>query len=83
MLEIKVLGPGCPNCKKLEEIARRVVNGLGAQANFEKVTDYQEIIKLGILKTPGLIINDEVVSSGRIPSESEVAEWVNQALKAS
>ena len=80
MVEIKVLGPGCANCKKLEQITRKVVETLGADANVTKVTDYQEIVELGVMATPGLIINDEVVSSGRIPSETEVTTWVTDAL---
>jgi len=79
MLKIQVLGSGCPNCKKVEEIARRVVDSLALQAEFEKVTDYNEIIEMGVMKTPGLVINGEVVSSGRIPSDSEVLGWVKQA----
>ena len=80
MVEIKVLGPGCANCKKLEQITRKVVEALGADANVTKVTDYQEIVELGVMATPGLIVNDEVVSSGRIPSEIEVTTWVTDAL---
>ena len=80
MVEIKVLGPGCANCKKLEQITRKVVETLGADANVTKVTDYQEIVELGVMATPGLIVNDEVVSSGRIPSETEVTTWVTDAL---
>ena len=80
MVEIKVLGPGCANCKKLEQITRKVVESLGADANVTKVTDYQEIVELGVMATPGLIVNDKVVSSGRIPSETEVTTWLTDAL---
>lgn len=82
MIEIKVLGPGCANCKKLEQITHRVVNFLAADANIEKVTDYQEIVELGVMATPGLIVNDEVVSSGRIPSETEITDWIIKALES-
>jgi small redox-active disulfide protein 2 len=82
MVEIKVLGSGCANCKKLEQIARKVVDSLAADANITKVTDYKEIIELGVMATPGLIINDEVVSSGRIPSETEIITWVVNALES-
>lgn len=81
MVEIKVLGPGCANCKKLEQIARKVVNTLAVEANIEKVTDYKEIVELGVMATPGLIVNSEVVSSGRIPSETEVIGWIIKALE--
>ena len=81
MVEIKVLGPGCANCKRLEQITRKVVGNLAVDANIKKVTDYQEIVKLGVMTTPGLIVNDKVVSSGRIPSETEVTDWIINALE--
>lgn len=81
MVEIKVLGPGCANCKRLEQIAQKVVNNLAVEAKIEKVTNYQEIVELGVMATPGLIVNGEVVSSGRIPSETEVIGWVIEALE--
>ncbi len=81
MVEIKVLGPGCTNCKRLEQITRNVVDTLAAEANITKVTDYKEIVELGVMATPGLIIDDDVVSSGRIPSETEVTDWVINALE--
>ncbi len=80
MLTIKVLGSGCPNCKKVEAVTRKVVETLAVEATIEKVTDYYEIMKFDILATPGLVINDKVVSYGRIPSESEVTTWVTSAL---
>lgn len=80
MIEIKVLGPGCANCKKLEQITRKVVDALAADANITKVDNYQQIVEMGVMATPGLVINGEVVSSGRIPSEAEITEWVEKAL---
>lgn len=82
MVEIKVLGSGCANCKRLEQIAHKVVDNLAADANIVKVTNYQEIVELGVISTPGLIINNKVVSSGRIPSEIEVTDWVIEALES-
>ncbi len=76
MLNIKILGSGCANCKRLEAVARKVVSDLGLEAEVEKVTDMNEIMKWPILSTPGLVVNDQVVSSGRIPSESEIAGWL-------
>jgi small redox-active disulfide protein 2 len=78
MLNIKILGSGCPNCKRLEQIARKAVDSVGETAEFEKVTDYQKIIEYDILSTPGLVINDKVVSFGRIPSEVEIQTWVKE-----
>ena len=80
MLNIKILGSGCPNCKRLEEVARRVVDTLGIEAQFEKVTDPSKIADWPILSTPGLVINDKVVSAGRIAKESEIADWITAAL---
>lgn len=79
MLDIKVLGTGCANCKRLEAIVRKVVADLELQANIEKVTDINDILKWPILSTPGLVINNNVVSSGRIPSEAEVTGWLQSA----
>lgn len=79
MLNIKILGSGCANCKRVEAIARKAVETLGLDAEVEKVTDFSEIMKWPILSTPGLVINDKVVSSGRIPSEDEVTGWLKSA----
>lgn len=76
MLNIKILGSGCANCKRLEQIARKVAAENHIEAEFEKVTDMNEIMKYPILSTPGLVVNGVVVSSGRIPSEAEVAGWL-------
>ena len=81
MVEIKVLGPGCANCKRLEQITHKVIDNLAADAKIEKVSDYKEIVELGVLATPGLVVNGEVVSSGRIPSETEVTDWIIMALE--
>ena len=76
MKNIKILGSGCANCKRLEAVARKVVTDLGVEAEFEKVTDMAEIMKWPILSTPGLVIDGTVVSSGRIPAEVEIAGWL-------
>ena len=76
MVNIKVLGSGCSNCKRLEAIARKVVETLAIEAEIEKVTDYAEIMKWPILSTPGLVINNKLVSAGRITSETEITNWL-------
>ncbi len=77
MVKIKVFGSGCANCKRLEETARKAVETLGIEAEIEKITDYAEIMKYPILSTPGLVINEKLVSAGRIPSEKEITDWLS------
>ncbi|MAU00525.1 MAG: thioredoxin family protein [Anaerolineaceae bacterium] len=75
-MKIKVLGPGCANCKRVEQIARRKVEKLGLTAEIEKVTDYGEIMAYGVMSTPGLVIDQKVVAYGRIPTNQEVTDWL-------
>lgn len=79
MLNIKILGSGCANCKRLEQMTREVASSLGIQAEFVKVTDHNDIFKYPILSTPGLVVNEQVVSSGRIPTKTEIEGWLKQA----
>ena len=81
MLTIKVLGPGCSNCQKLKYLTERAVAHLAIEAQIEKVTDYAEITKYPILSTPGLVINEKLVASGRIPSEAEITTFLTNALE--
>jgi small redox-active disulfide protein 2 len=81
MLTIKVLGSGCANCKKLEATARQAVSALGIEAEIIKVTEYPEIMKYNIMSTPGLVIDEKVVSAGRVPSEAEVTTFLTTALE--
>ncbi|MCU0840022.1 MAG: thioredoxin family protein [Rhodospirillales bacterium] len=82
MVSIKVLGPGCANCRKLEDVAREAVATLGIEAEIAKVTDMNAIVAYGVLKTPGLVINEKLVSSGRIPTPASVVEWLRAAQPA-
>lgn len=79
MLTIKVLGPGCANCKRLEEIARKAASDANIEAQFVKVTDTNEILAYNILSTPGLVINEKLMSSGRIPSPGVIMGWLKEA----
>jgi small redox-active disulfide protein 2 len=80
MLTIKILGSGCPNCKKVEAIARQSAQTMGMEAEFIKVTDYNQIMNYNIVSTPGLVINEKLVCSGRIPTPAEVTTWLVNAL---
>ncbi len=82
MLNIKVLGSGCANCKRVEQIAQRVVKEMSVEAEIAKVTEYPEIMKYNILSTPGLVINEKLRSAGRIPTDAEVRGWISEALAA-
>jgi small redox-active disulfide protein 2 len=76
MLTVKILGSGCANCRKLEAAAREAAAGAGIDAEFVKVTDMQAIMAYDLLATPGLVIGDKVVSSGRIPTQAEIRRWL-------
>lgn len=79
-MEIKILGIGCANCKRVESVARQVVEEMGVEATITEITDMAKIVSYDIVTTPGLVINEKVVSSGRIPSKAEVTTWVTKAL---
>ncbi|MGB4359527.1 MAG: thioredoxin family protein [Rhodoferax sp.] len=76
MLEIKILGPGCANCRKLEAVAKEAAAAANVQAEFVKVSDMKQIMHYDLLSTPGLVVNDKLVSSGRIPTVAEVQKWL-------
>jgi small redox-active disulfide protein 2 len=77
-MEIKVLGTGCPKCKQLEKVVRDSVAELEIEAQVSKVDDIMKIMEYGIMHTPGLVINEKVVLSGRLPSSSEVKQILTQ-----
>lgn len=73
---IKILGSGCAKCNRLEQLTREVVSELGLQASFEHVTKMDEIMAYPIMTTPALVVDEQVKSSGRIPSKEELAGWL-------
>ena len=81
-MEIKILGGGCANCKRLEKVTRQALEEMGLEADVAKVTDFSEIMSYDILTTPGLVIDGRVVSSGRVPSKAEVTTLLTTALSA-
>jgi small redox-active disulfide protein 2 len=88
MLTIKILGPGCRNC---ETLARKTTDALEALAQqypeagdvtIEKVTDHNKFVDYGLMFTPGLVINEKLVSSGQIPAVSQIKAWLTETLAA-
>ena len=71
---IKVLGPGCNNCKNLERVTREAIDALGLDATIEKVTDYPTIVGYGVMSTPALVVDEKLVLSGRVPTSAQVRE---------
>lgn len=78
-LAVKVLGPGCPNCHLLHDRVAKVLASLGLAADLEAVEDLKEIAASGVLTTPGLVINGKVVSVGKVPSETQLEQWLKSA----
>ena len=76
MKTVKILGSGCANCKKLESVAREAASSAGIAADFVKVTDLKAIMAYDLLSTPGLVIDEKLVSSGRIPTQAEIRQWL-------
>jgi small redox-active disulfide protein 2 len=79
-MEIKILGTGCPNCKRLERNTREAVANMAVEATITKVTEMSEILGYPILATPGLVIDGKVVCSGRVPAASEISAMIATAL---
>lgn len=73
-MDIKILGSGCPNCKRLEANTRKALEELGLEATVSKVTDYKDIMSYGIMSTPGLVVDGVVLSAGRVLQPKEIVE---------
>lgn len=80
MLDIKVLGPGCANCIKLENLVKEVVAENNLPANVENITDKEKFTELGVWMTPALIVNDQILSQGKIPTKSTLEHWLKTEL---
>lgn len=79
-MKIQVIGEGCPNCTKLYEHTKQAVENLGVQAEIEKVQDLLEIVKLGIMTAPSLLIDGKMVISGSVASVKKVEECIRKAM---
>lgn len=73
---IKILGSGCANCKRLQQVAEEAVKEMGAEAEIEKVEDIQKIMGYGVMRTPALVINEKVKAFGRIPAKDEIKKYI-------
>lgn len=82
MLNIKILGSGCANCKRLEAETRAALDEAGIAYALTKVTDYADILAFNVMSTPALVINEKVVSSGKIPARSRIVELAREVAAA-
>lgn len=76
MKTVKILGSGCANCRRLEAMAREAAASAGVEADFVKVTDMKDMLAYDLLSSPGLVIDEKLVSSGRIPTQAEIRQWL-------
>jgi small redox-active disulfide protein 2 len=81
-VNVKILGVGCANCKRLKALVREVAAAEQLQLEIDEVTDIPVIMGYGIMQTPGLVIAGKVVASGRIPRRSEISDWLQAAVSA-
>jgi small redox-active disulfide protein 2 len=79
-MKIKILGTGCAKCHQLEQVTREVVKELSIDASIEEVKDIKKIMNYPILTNPGLVINEELVCSGKVPNKAEVTQFIINAL---
>ena len=78
-MKVKILGPGCSGCHQLGQVVRDVVSELAIDASVEEVKDMKKIMSYSVVMTPGLVINEELKSSGRIPRKEEIVAWLRAA----
>jgi small redox-active disulfide protein 2 len=78
-MNIKVLGPGCMNCKTLEQRTIEALNALNITATIDKVVEYSDIASYGVLRTPGLVIDGKVVLQGRVPTVENIKELIQSS----
>jgi small redox-active disulfide protein 2 len=82
-VHVKILGPGCANCRRLEARTREALDTLEVSATVEKVTEVAEIAGYGVLRTPGLVVDDKLLLSGRVPTTREIGELLAAAARPS
>lgn len=77
-MDIKILGGGCINCRNLEKNVKEALKDLNIEANIEDIKDYKEIMKYGIMRTPGLVVDGRVLSYGRVPDKEEIKKMITK-----
>jgi len=82
IMDIKVLGPGCPKCKQTEKVVREVLAETGVNASVEKVTDIKTIAEFGVFGTPAVVVDGDVKSVGKIPTKQDVKKWIQNSTPA-
>jgi small redox-active disulfide protein 2 len=84
MLTIKILGSGCPNCRRLEAEIRAALDAANPGITYEliKVTDYADIVAYGVMSTPALVMNEQVLSAGRLPKRDQIVTWARETGSA-
>jgi small redox-active disulfide protein 2 len=80
-VDIIVLGPGCPNCIRLENMCREAIKNIDIEARINKITDHEKIADHGVFLTPGLIINGKLVLSGKMPTQATLENWIKTAAR--
>ena len=78
LLDIKVLGPGCANCIKLENLVKEVVAENNLPSSIEKITDSNKFMDYGVMLTPGLVVNGKVLAMGKIPTKHTLTHWLKE-----
>jgi small redox-active disulfide protein 2 len=76
-MEIKVCGPGCAKCKEVERIVNEALSESGKEATLEKVSDFNEIAKIGVFSTPAVVIDGQVKCVGKVPTKKDVLGWIS------
>ena len=77
-MKVKILGPGCRNCQKLEQEVINALAELNVAADVEKIEDMDKIMEYDVMMTPGLVINDKVKVFGKVPKREEIKQWIQE-----
>ena len=80
VLDVKIAGPGCRNCNELERRVKAVLASMACEATLVHLTDFKDIAAAGVMATPGLIVNDTVVSQGKVPDEASIRGWLQSGV---